>query len=94
MLAMDYQAFRAVWERAFHDANLHSHMDRAEETIDIGSMSRTYSTRLGMASRQPAEPFFGSIDAAPGRLQAVVRWSQRSAGSGSASLARLSSKAS
>ena len=65
MPAMDYHAFRRAWDEALHRADLLAHHVRAEEGIDLASMTRTYSIRLGMDRPQPAEPFWGSME---------VRW--------------------
>ncbi len=59
---MNYDGFCAAWDEALRRANLLSFHDRPEEVIDTKAMACRYTIRLGMSHRQPAEPFFGSME--------------------------------
>jgi hypothetical protein len=47
---MHYDEFRAAWDEALHRGKVLSFHDRPEETMDVATMSRTYSVRVGMSS--------------------------------------------
>ena len=51
---MQYNEFRAAWDEALRRGKVLSFHDRPEETIDVATMSRRYSVRVGMGSGAPA----------------------------------------
>jgi hypothetical protein len=57
ILAMNYDAFRAAWQRALHEAGLERLLSPPKETLDLGDMSRTYRTDLHLEPAQEARPF-------------------------------------
>lgn len=59
---MNYDAFRRQWEAALREAGLLTHLDDAEESVALATMSRKYVLRAGAFQNQPAEPFTGSIE--------------------------------
>lgn len=61
---MNYDAFRAAWEKALGDAGLLSAYDRPEETISLGSMERRHAIRVGLTfgGGQRPEPFSASME--------------------------------
>lgn len=60
---MAYEEFLAAWEEALRGRRLLSVHDRPEETIDVATMSRSYSVRVGMFIARPSEsaPFTSSM---------------------------------
>ena len=59
---MNYDAFRAAWDKALDGAGLLSAYDHPEETIVLGSMERRYAIRVGLPSGQRLEPFSASLE--------------------------------
>lgn len=55
---MNHDAFRAAWLDALQAIGLRGYPDRGEDLIDLGTMCRKHSLRVGMGHEQVAEPFF------------------------------------
>jgi len=58
---MDRDAFRDAWLDALRSEELLTYPDRPHDRIDLASMSREHSVRVGLGHRQHAEPFFVSM---------------------------------
>jgi len=54
---MNYSTFKSLFTHALSEAGLLDPAARPSETIDLESMDRSYSIRLGLGAPQPAEPF-------------------------------------
>jgi hypothetical protein len=58
---MNHDAFRSAWLDALRAAGLLGYPDAPEDLIDVGSMARKHSLRVGMGAKQSAEPFFATM---------------------------------
>lgn len=55
---MDHDAFRAAWLEAQRAADLLTYPDLPEDLLDLRTMARKHSLRVGLGRKQMAEPFF------------------------------------
>lgn len=58
---MDHDAFRATWLEALAAADLITYPDRSEDLVDLRTMERKHSLRVGMGRKQSVEPFFATM---------------------------------
>jgi hypothetical protein len=54
---MNYEQFRAAWYKALTEAGMWSYLAPPAETVDLGSMSRTYQVYVHLGRSQEVEPF-------------------------------------
>ena len=58
---MDHDEFRAAWLAALSAARLLTYPDRPEDLIELRSMSRKHSVRIGLSRSRTGGPLFASM---------------------------------
>ncbi len=62
---MNYEQFRTAWYKALSETGIWSCLAPPTETVDLGSMSRTYQVYIHLGQSQEVEPF---------HVSARLRW--------------------
>jgi hypothetical protein len=58
---MDHDRFRSAWLEALRAASVLHYPDRPEDLLDLGTMSRKHTLRVGLGHARTSGPLFATM---------------------------------